>query len=70
VGDNKLVIGQAINMAYTFRIADIFVVALQGDNRFGSEVRKRLLSSLSPIPVEGDVRRIISLYTEEYIYKR
>lgn len=67
--DDKVVIGQAFNICYTFRVGDIYLHSvLNSSSYFDDELKQRLIDSLSPVPRERDLMRIFDLYTKPYIY--
>lgn len=67
--DDKVSIGQAFNICYTFRVGDIYLHSvLNSSSYFNDELKQRLIDSLSPVPRERDLMRIFDLYTKPYIY--
>ena len=67
--DDKVSIGQAFNICYTFRVGDIYLHSvLNSSSYFDDELKQRLIDSLSPVPRERDLMRIFDLYTKPYIY--
>lgn len=67
--DDKVSIGQAFNICYTFRVGDIYLHSvLNNSSYFNDELKQRLIDSLSPVPRESDLMRIFDLYTKPYIY--
>lgn len=67
--DDKVSIGQAFNICYTFRVGDIYLHSvLNTSSYFNDELKQRLIDSLSPMPRERDLMRIFDLYTKPYIY--
>lgn len=67
--DDKVAIGQAFNICYTFRVGDIYLHSvLNSSSYFDDELKQRLIDSLSPVPRERDLMRIFDLYTKPYIY--
>lgn len=67
--DDKVSIGQAFNICYTFRVGDIYLRSvLNSSSYFDDKLKQRLIDSLSPVPRERDLMRIFDLYTKPYIY--
>lgn len=67
--DDKVTIGQAFNICYTFRVGDIYLHSvLNSSSYFDDELKERLIDSLSPVPRERDLMRIFDLYTKSHIY--
>lgn len=67
--NDKVSIGQAFNICYTFRVGDIYLRSvLNSSSYFDDELKQRLIDSLSPVPKESDLMRIFDLYTKPYIY--
>lgn len=66
--NDKINIGKAFNIHYTFRIGDIFIAKLGKPGCFLDSVTDRLKKQLSPIPTESELERLFALYTEPYIY--
>ena len=68
-GDSKeLAIGKAINMSYTFRIGDSFIEGMKNHTMLSDEVIRNFLNYLSPIPLEKEIKKLISLYVYNRIY--
>lgn len=67
--DDKITIGKAFNISYTFRVGDIYLHSvLNNSSYFDDELKERLIDSLSPVPKERDLMRIFDLYTKPSIY--
>lgn len=67
--NDKVSIGQAFNICYTFRVGDIYLHSvLNNSSYFGDSLKQRLIDSLSPVPKESDLMRIFDLYTKQHIY--
>ncbi len=65
---DKLTIGKAFNIHYTFRIGDVFIVKLGKPGLFGDDVMDRMKEQLSPIPTENELQRLFALYTNKRMY--
>lgn len=67
--DDKVTIGQAFNICYTFRVGDIYLHSVMNHSSyFDDALKERIIDSLSPIPRERDLMRLLDLYTKTYIY--
>ena len=66
---DKVTIGQAFNICYTFRVGDIYLHSvLNSSSYFDDKLKERLIDSLSPVPRERDLMRVFDLYTKPHIY--
>ena len=72
IGDGyskDLSIGKAINMSYTFRIGDSFIKGMKGHSMLTKDVFADFVNCLCPIPREKEIKRLLSLYVYNNIYK-
>lgn len=65
---DKVNIGKAFNIHYTFRIGDIFIAHLGKPGYFNVTVKDRLKDQLAPVPTSKELERLFALYTKPYIY--
>jgi len=68
--NQKITVGQVLNMVYTFRIGDMFLSVLEEEkpSLLSSEVIEKAIESIWPFPTQSDVNKIYKLYTENRIY--
>lgn len=67
--EDKVTIGKAFNICYTFRVGDIYLHSvLNSSSYFDDKLKERLIDSLYPIPRERDIMRVFDLYTKPKIY--
>lgn len=70
-GQEKITIGQILNMVYTFRVGDMALSVLENKSKnFGisDDICKELISSVIPAPTQSETNKIYRLYTEDHIY--
>lgn len=69
--NEKLSVGQALNMSYTFRIGDAFLASLEGlgrSNCLSEDIIFNMIDSAWPTPSKNEIEKMYRLYTETYIY--
>lgn len=69
--NEKLSVGQALNMSYTFRIGDTFLTSLESLTHCGvlsKDIVFNMINTAWPIPTESEMEKMYKLYTENYIY--
>lgn len=70
-GHEKVKIGQVLNMVYTFRVGDMALSFLE-ENNLGKTVTedicKKVISSVTPMPTQGQIDRIYKLYSRRHLY--
>lgn len=61
-GGHKLSMWKAVNMLHTFRIADAFLCSILSDRSFCIDSLKDALMKLSPIPLNGEENKLLTLF--------
>lgn len=57
--------GKGLNMAYTFRVGDIYISNMIAEKSVDKSCLKKVLSSLKPIPTNEEAERVYRLYVEQ-----
>ena len=57
--------GKGLNMAYTFRVGDIYISNMIAEKAVDTSCLKKVLSSLKPIPTNEEAERVYRLYVEQ-----
>lgn len=68
--DQKITVGQVLNIVYTFRVGDMFLSVLEKEkcSVLSSDIMEKAIESIWPLPSQNDVDKIFRLYTENKIY--
>lgn len=61
----KITAGMGMNMAYTFRIGDAFLLSMQGRGAASDEALKNVLKSIWPLVTSSEAEKMYRLYTTE-----
>ena len=56
---------KGLNMAYTFRVGDIYISNMIAETSVDMSCLKKVLSSLKPIPTDEEAERVYRLYVEQ-----
>lgn len=56
---------KGLNMAYTFRVGDIYISNMMAERSVDMRCLKKVLSSLKPIPTDEEAKRVYRLYVEQ-----
>lgn len=56
---------KGLNMAYTFRVGDIYISNMIAEKSVDKDCLKKVLSSLKPIPTDEEAERVYRLYIEQ-----
>ena len=70
-GREKITVGQVLNMVYTFRVGDMALSLLEEkdhEKTVTEEICKKVISSVTPIPTQGQIDRIYKLYSRRHLY--
>lgn len=69
-GNEKITVGQVMNMIYTFRIGDMFLSELEKEkcSYLSSDTIERAIDAIWPTPLQKETNKIYRLYTESKIY--
>jgi hypothetical protein len=60
----KITVSSAFRILYTFRIGSLFVAQIKVSTCFSRDIMKGLFRSLCPVPLEGEVGKMVKLYTD------
>ena len=69
-GNEKITVGQVMNMVYTFRVGDMFLSELEKEKcgYLSSETIEKAIEAIWPTPSQEETKKIYRLYTENKIY--
>lgn len=65
MSNEKISAGKGLNMAYTFRIGDAFLMSMQGKGIVDEGVLKNVLRSVWPLVTSRESEKMYKLYTEK-----
>lgn len=64
LSSEKISAGKGLNMAYTFRVGDNFLLSIQGKGIIDEDVLKKVLGSIWPLVTSSESEKMYKLYTE------
>ena len=69
-GNEKITVGQVMNMVYTFRVGDMFLSELEKEKccLLSSDTIEKAIDAIWSIPLQKETNKIYRLYTENKIY--